>query len=232
MDESVRHPGKGRCNEMGVGRPKPDETPEESEVRKAKKREQMRKWRAENPERAKTTAHVRYLAHPPAKIERTPEVKARAAENARKNREENPEKIREQFRRTYAHRVEREGTKYLERSNRLKKEYRERLKRQVMDAYGGHCVCCGESELAFLNIDHIYNDGTTDRKEKGIDQLYRWLRNNNFPKDRYRILCWNCNMARRVTGGGVCPHETKMTSTLTMGRISLTLGHPLSRLPE
>lgn len=31
--------------------------------------------------------------------------------------------------------------------------------------------------------------------------MYRWLRKNGFPKDRFRVLCFNCNCARNRTGG-------------------------------
>lgn len=34
--------------------------------------------------------------------------------------------------------------------------------------------------------------------------LYRWLKENNYPKDNFRLLCYNCNCARRQ---GKCPHE-------------------------
>ncbi len=36
---------------------------------------------------------------------------------------------------------------------------------QVFEAYGGYkCNCCGENEPMFLSIDHIDNDGATERK--------------------------------------------------------------------
>ncbi len=38
------------------------------------------------------------------------------------------------------------------------------LRTQVINSYGGSCVCCGETELVFLSIDHINNDGDKHRK--------------------------------------------------------------------
>jgi len=84
---------------------------------------------------------------------------------------------------------------------------RQALKLEVMAAYGGRCVCCGESNHNFLSIDHIFNDGQARRKEEGAGTVfYYWLRDRGFPQDRYRCLCLNCNFGRRINGG-ICPHE-------------------------
>lgn len=89
-----------------------------------------------------------------------------------------------------------------------------RLKREVFDAYGGTCVCCGETELLFLVLDHINDDGGEHRKsimqEKGWSgrsgggaTTWRWLRDRNYPEGLVQILCANCNMAKAYG----CPHE-------------------------
>lgn len=80
-------------------------------------------------------------------------------------------------------------------------------KREMFDAYGGKCTCCGESNYGFLTIDHIHRDGRKDReiKEKSYGKIYKWLKDNDFPKDRYRVLCMNCNWASRIDG--TCPHD-------------------------
>lgn len=81
-----------------------------------------------------------------------------------------------------------------------------RIKQEVMNLYGGACACCGEDHIAFLTIDHIPHDGTAKRKSKehsGGGSLYKKLRRK--PVDpTLQVLCWNCNLGRRVTG--VCPH--------------------------
>ena len=75
-------------------------------------------------------------------------------------------------------------------------------KAQVIRHYGQICNCCGETELAFLQIDHIRNDGSEHRKEfKG--NIYYWLVKNNFPEG-FQILCANCNFAKGKIGK--CPH--------------------------
>ena len=35
--------------------------------------------------------------------------------------------------------------------------------RRVLDHYGRACSCCGETEPAFLTIDHVNNDGAEHR---------------------------------------------------------------------
>lgn len=84
------------------------------------------------------------------------------------------------------------------------------LRAEVIQAYGGKCVCCGESQDAFLTLDHVENDGKAHRMELGAgqgsasDRLYRWARNNGFP-ERLQLLCWNCNLAKQHLG--TCPHQ-------------------------
>lgn len=82
------------------------------------------------------------------------------------------------------------------------------VKLKVIEAYGGKCMCCGETNMEFLTIDHINNDGAEDRKNNGNKlggKLYRWLIKNNFPKEEYQILCYNCNCSKGFFG--YCPHN-------------------------
>lgn len=97
------------------------------------------------------------------------------------------------------------GTRNCQDCNTRKSRYK--YKQLVADAYGGKCACCGESELAFLTIDHIHNDGAAHRREMGaaVKDMWRYVRQNNFPKDRFQLLCYNCNCAKQYNGG--CPHK-------------------------
>jgi|SRR5690242_2029411 len=93
-----------------------------------------------------------------------------------------------------------------------------RIKKQVYDAYGNKCACCGEANLLFLTIDHVNNDGADHRRQispnaRGNDpnstggigmQLYYEIIREGFP-DRFQILCYNCNCGK-ARNGGVCPH--------------------------
>lgn len=80
------------------------------------------------------------------------------------------------------------------------------LKAEAIVAYGGRCACCGESNPAFLTIDHRNNDGKID----GVygPHLYKKLKKEGWP-DRVRLMCWNCNSGRGLaTSKGICPHRS------------------------
>ncbi len=88
---------------------------------------------------------------------------------------------------------------------------------EVIDAYGGSCACCGESESAFLTIDHIGGGGNkhrlffTRQGKNHVQHIRRELKNAGWPKDKYRLLCLNCNWATR--NGCTCPHQLKKEQT-------------------
>jgi hypothetical protein len=90
-----------------------------------------------------------------------------------------------------------------ERYRAIQRAYRLRLRQEVIQAYGGACTCCGETTPEFLAVDHIYGDGKRERGNPG--DFYPRLKREGFPKDKYRLLCHNCNMARGLYGR--CPHE-------------------------
>lgn len=80
-----------------------------------------------------------------------------------------------------------------------------KLKREVVDAYGGKCMCCGDTHWQFLTVDHINNDGATQRKTiHSGNSFYYYLKRNGFPRDEYALLCMNCNWCKGVFGH--CAH--------------------------
>lgn len=88
-------------------------------------------------------------------------------------------------------------------------EYRARLRAEMIEAYGGCCSCCGEAEEAFLQLDHVENDGHVDRKaHKTSCKLFAKLKALGWPKDRYQLLCANCNFGK-LMNDGVCPHQQR-----------------------
>lgn len=83
------------------------------------------------------------------------------------------------------------------------------LKTIVYRHYGNKCQCCGETEWEFLSIDHVNQDGHKERKlHIGGGAIYRHIRNQGFPKSKYRILCFNCNQSARY-GNGTCIHKRR-----------------------
>lgn len=88
------------------------------------------------------------------------------------------------------------------------------LKIAAFEYYGGPvCICCGETEICFLSLDHKNNDGSEQRRRdcgkqsgRGGNIYYRWLKNNNYPDLGLQVSCHNCNQGRFINGG-VCPHQ-------------------------
>lgn len=82
--------------------------------------------------------------------------------------------------------------------------YGDRIREEGYAALGGCCACCGETEPAFLTVDHV--NGRTPEDSFGSQlHMLLWLRKEGYPEG-YRLLCFNCNCGRE-RNGGVCPHE-------------------------
>lgn len=96
-----------------------------------------------------------------------------------------------------------------------------RRKMEVINHYGGKCACCGESEPAFLQIDHIDDDGATHRASLphsgAAGVIYRWLKQNGWPEG-FQVLCANCNMAKSSRAG--CPHQIRTLSAAEIARLA------------
>lgn len=93
------------------------------------------------------------------------------------------------------------GSLVREQSNRSSVK----LRNEMLAAYGNACACCGETAPAFLTIDHIHGGGTKHRASLPSKNVYAEIRREGFPKDKYRLLCMNCNFATRF--GKKCPHQ-------------------------
>lgn len=91
-----------------------------------------------------------------------------------------------------------------------RKECERKRRREYLEAnpaHGGLCQCCGEFRPEFLSIDHIEGGGSKDRRNGAGSgaKLYRQLKKLGWPKEKYRLLCMNCNFARgRYLR---CPHD-------------------------
>jgi len=107
----------------------------------------------------------------------------------------------------YKRDVYRKTEKGLENSRRWGRNSQRRLKLEVLQALGGKCKCCGERREEFLTVDHIGGGGNVHRKilkGRGSQKVYLDIKRQGFPEDKFRILCWNCNMA--IAHFGYCPH--------------------------
>lgn len=85
-------------------------------------------------------------------------------------------------------------------------KWRLQLRAEMLEAYGDKCECCGEGVKEFLTIDHRMGGGQAHIRMKGGNYpLYHELRQLGWPKELFRLLCWNCNFATRR--GEPCPHK-------------------------
>jgi hypothetical protein len=107
------------------------------------------------------------------------------------------------------HAAERMSEYYRRGDNRRRildagKKWKDEVWCKVFNIYGWSCACCGESNTAFLTIDHIKEDGWRDRRENSRS-LGRIVKEND--RTKYQILCYNCNCARSCRSDGTCPHK-------------------------
>lgn len=89
------------------------------------------------------------------------------------------------------------------------KELYERMRMEALRKYSvtpyPSCVCCGETVIQFLGLDHINGGGRQHRRTVGNGYAYyRWLKKHEWP-DGFQTMCHNCNQAKGQCGR--CPHE-------------------------
>lgn len=90
----------------------------------------------------------------------------------------------------------------IDNKQRVKDRYR--IRRIVIEHYGGRCKFCDISETMFLTIDHVEGGGKVHRKESGEQNICRLLyrqslKEGAFPTG-FQVLCWNCNSAKHIHG--------------------------------
>lgn len=132
---------------------------------------------------------------------RYPLVKSKLQEQYCKNREQKIEYVKQW------------AMKNPEKRRKYQVSWRWKLRMEIIEAYGGRCVCCRESTPEFLQIDHIHDDGAkmrNEQKEQVGGALYRKLRSLGFPKENYQLLCANCNSAKSFFS--ICPHNIQENS--------------------
>lgn len=72
-------------------------------------------------------------------------------------------------------------------------------RKTAVKAYGGECVCCGESDDILLDFDHAAGNGKADRLS-GVSAAEDAMA--NLGNGKYRLLCVVCH--RYVTRRGAC----------------------------
>lgn len=81
--------------------------------------------------------------------------------------------------------------------------YRRMKKLEFLIAYGGKCVCCGETNIDLLTIEHVRGKG--HKLIYGFpDRIIPKLKELGWPEG-HTILCMNCNFATKDSKP--CPHD-------------------------
>ena len=92
---------------------------------------------------------------------------------------------------------------YCQHRDTHKKRQNKHLKRirfKFLEMYGGCCEYCKESIEEFLTLDHVKGDGKKERTSFCGKPANSWKAYRNaikkLDKNRYQILCMNCNFAK------------------------------------
>ena len=89
---------------------------------------------------------------------------------------------------------------------KIRKDFRENLRTKVFNILGNKCECCGCSEKRFLNVDHIIPiKYKVAGKAINFFTVYREVTELINAREKYRLLCSNCNQATRLFKS--CPHN-------------------------
>ncbi len=96
------------------------------------------------------------------------------------------------------------------------------LKWETIRKLGGKCACCGIDTPEFLTVDHVKGDGSDHRRctpqnprgRHTTPKIYRDIKREGYPKDRYRVLCINCNFSIGIWG--YCPHSVSWEELLEL----------------
>jgi hypothetical protein len=67
----------------------------------------------------------------------------------------------------------------------------------LFEMYGHVCVRCGFADKRALTLDHINNDGSSERALLGERGVYRKAKATHQP-DVYQILCMNCQFIKQA----------------------------------
>lgn len=82
-------------------------------------------------------------------------------------------------------------------------------KTEVVNHFGGKCICCSEMRLDRLSIGHPNGDGKKHRDEwgSGGNMYSRLILNEFITGYEIQIECFNCNSGSDVNKG-ICPHKS------------------------
>jgi hypothetical protein len=133
------------------------------------------------------------------------------ADYQREYRAQNAEKIRQQAKSRIASR----SAYVKEKSEKQRRDAYRKLRESILETLGGKCYCCEIADIRFLTIDHVNNDGMSERKPNGKQRnsymilrgIWGKIQSLDDPLTYYRAACFNCNCARQYSPNKICPHQ-------------------------
>lgn len=85
-----------------------------------------------------------------------------------------------------------------------------RAKLGAFDRLGGQvCRDCGETELEFLTLGHLNDDGAEDRSETCRRKIYLEIARGIRPLEDYAVQCRNCNSGGNIMSGRLRSPKSK-----------------------
>ncbi|OPZ40845.1 MAG: hypothetical protein BWY99_00350 [Synergistetes bacterium ADurb.BinA166] len=134
------------------------------------------------------------------------------------NRDQILEKRRASYPDRQSHALKYEKERYRTKTDFVKASaHRCKLNRkiEVIRHYSnGSMVCarCPESNLAFLCLDHVSDDGAEHRKREDLRHPYMWAKRNGFPPV-FQVLCHNCNCVKNSERPEASPRNPARLAT-------------------
>lgn len=91
---------------------------------------------------------------------------------------------------------------------KTKRNRRAEVRAKILSILGSKCVCCGEDDSDYLEVDHVNEDGAQERaKDRTLFDsfgIYARIKKLLVPTDVYQLLCCNCHGAK--SRGLICKH--------------------------
>jgi len=172
-------------------------TDEQKDIRKAKIKENQKRYRIKNPEKIKEKSEKYYKKNRDKILDKKKEWtkikgnKQKRQERSKNNYIKNRDKFIE-YTKEYQKRPE------VKNRNKIK---RDEIRIKALNILGdARCEICGDKNVLHLTIDHVDEKGNLDRKNgfTGL-KLHSSIVNGAYPKDRIsnlRVLCYNHNCGR------------------------------------
>lgn len=95
---------------------------------------------------------------------------------------------------TTAENVKRRRRELREYYNRKNREYKLKCRENALRVLGAKCNICGNNDIRVLQIDHMKNNGSYERRFSRTT-MYRKITSMNLSelKSEYQVLCANCH---------------------------------------